>query len=324
MRIVSLLPATTEWIFAFGAGEQLVGRSHACDRPPEVRSLPEVTCSNVENTSDSRAIDEEVEERLSAGLSLYELRTDLLAELAPDVVLTQDQCEACAVTRAEVADHLDRLVDRSVRLVNYAPSTLKDVFDGALRIARSIDRLGRGMHRLARGERRLARLVGRLDRGREGSDPTDRPTVCCVEWIAPLMVAGHWMPDVVEQAGGRPLLVEKAGEPSRRVSWEELREADPDVLALMPCGFDLDRVRANLSYLRERPGWSDLRAVRDGRVVAFDGSRFFNRPGPSLYRSIELLARVLHPGRVADCTEPAAPEEAARISNIRAPHSPRS
>lgn len=318
MRIVSLLPATTEWIFAFGAGDQLVGRSHACDRPPEVRSVPEVTWSNVENTADSRAIDEEVGERLSAGLSLYELRTDLLAELAPDVVLAQDQCEACAVSRAEVADHLDRLAERSVRLVNYAPSTLKDVFDEALRVARSIGRLEEGMHRLARGERRLARLAERLGRMRADADPTGRPTVCCVEWMDPLMVAGQWMPDVVEQAGGRPLLVEEAGEPSRRVSWGEIREADPDVLALMPCGFDLDRVRANLSYLRERPGWSDLRAVRDERVVAFDGSRFFNRPGPSLYRAVELLARVLHPGRVAGGTEPASPEESARIPNVRA------
>lgn len=315
MRIVSLLPAATEWVCAFGVRSELVGRSHACDRPESVEEVPALTRSKISDHGDSRAIDREVGERLEDGLSLYEVYTDRLEELAPDVVITQDQCEVCAVAREEVAGYLDELVGGEVELVNFAPSTLKQAFDGALRVGRAIGRLDAAMERLARGERRLARLRDELGVRRDGAMAgADRPTVCCVEWIDPPMVAGHWVPDLVAQAGGKPVLVEEAGLRSRRVEWEEIRAADPDVLALVPCGFSVEEARADLSYLRDRPGWDRLRAVREGRVVLFDGRRYFNRPGPGLYRSAELLAASLHPDRVSGAIRAPGADEAVRVT----------
>ena len=175
-------------------------------------------------------------------------------------------------------------------MVSIEPMTLKGVFDAGLRIGRAVGRLEAAMRFVAEGELRLERLRRRLravtDRG--------RPSVVFVEWLEGLMTAGHWMPDVVEQAGGRPLLSEK-GARSRYVDWADVLEADPDVLAVAPCGFRLETTRRDLHYLTGRPGWAGLRAVRDGRVVLFDGDAYFNRPGPRLYRAIELLAAALYP-----------------------------
>lgn len=299
-RIVSLLPAATEWLFAMGAGDRLVGRSHACDRPEEARDLPAVTASRIseEEPPDSRAIDRAVRNHLAEGLSVYDVDVEQIRSLRPDLIVTQDQCEACAVPRSELRDRLAEFPDGGAELFNYAPSTLKDVFDRALALGRRAGRLRAAMDRIGRGERRLADLRRRIGLRKDGSLASgSRPKVACVEWFDPLMIAGHWMPDVVEQAGGRPLIVEEAGERSIEVDWTRFRESDPDVLLLMPCGFDREAARANLSYCRDRDGWEELRAVRRGRVLLADGDRYFNRPGPSLYRAIEGLAEALHPHR---------------------------
>ena len=299
-RIVSLLPAATEWLFAIGAGDRLVGRSHACDQPEEARDLPAVTASRIAEgcTPDSQAIDRAVRDRLTEGLSVFEVDVEQLRSLRPDLIVTQDQCGACAIPRSELRDRLDGLPGGGAELVNFAPSTLKEVFDGVLRLGRRLDRLEEAMDRIGRGERRLADLRRRIGLRKDGSlEGRSRPRVACIEWFEPLMIGGHWMPDVVEQAGGRPVIVEQAGERSIEVDWTRVREADPDVLLLMPCGFDLEAARANLSYCRDREGWQDLRAVRRGRVLLADGDRYFNRPGPSLYRAIAVLAEALHPQR---------------------------
>jgi iron complex transport system substrate-binding protein len=178
------------------------------------------------------------------------------------------------------------------------PTTLKEVFDEALRLGRHLDRLDAAMEVLAKGEARLKALRDRIGVDRR-TDPASLPSVACVEWLEPLMVAGHWMPDVVEMAGGRAVMAE-AGTPTRRVEWAALREADPDVIVCMPCGFTIEETRRDLHYLTERDGWGALSAVRAGRVALLDGNAYYNRPGRRLYRAIAILATVLYPDLTLD------------------------
>lgn len=293
MRIVSLLPATTEWVCAFGAAEDLVGRSHECDHPASVQDIPVVTEPTYEDGGDSAAIDDAVQDQLQAGLSLYAVDLNQLRALQPDVILTQDQCDVCAVSMPQLEAALSDWTGRQPEIVSTQPETLKEVLDAALRIGRVIGRTEAAMETIAELERRLYALRNRLGLSRD-TDPETLPTVACIEWMKPLMTAGHWAPDLVEMAGGRAVGAED-GAPSATVDWADLRAADPDVLAVMPCGFSLEETRRDLHYLTEREGWDQLRAVRNERVFLFDGNAYFNRPGPRLYRSIELVAAALHP-----------------------------
>ncbi len=296
MRIVSLLPAATEWICAFGGREDLVGRSHECDTPPAVSDRPAVTTATFESGGDSAAIDDRVQEQLQQGLSLYEVDLDRLRALEPDLIVTQAQCEVCAVSLPQLEEALADWSGAQPEVLSMEPLTLKEVLNTVLRLGRKMGRAEAAMQVVAENERTLKVLRNRLGIDRR-TDPETLPSVACIEWMEPLMTAGHWMPDVADMAGGRAVVAEK-GEPSPTVDWEAIRAADPDVIALMPCGFAMDETIRDLHYLTERPGWADLRAVRNGRVHLFDGNAYFNRPGPRLYRSIELLAAALHPERV--------------------------
>jgi len=293
MRIVSLLPAATEWVSVFGGAENLVGRSHECDYPESVQDVPVVTAPTYESDGDSAAIDDAVQGQLQEGLSLYEVDLDRLRALEPDLIVTQDQCEVCAVSLPELETQLGDWTGGTPEVVSMRPETLKEVLDEALRLARAMEALDAGMEVLANletGLRVLREEIG-VDRS---PNPPSLPSVACVEWLEPLMVAGHWMPDVVEMAGGRPVLG-TAGEPTQPVEWADLREVDPDVLAVIPCGFTLEETRRDLHYLTDRSGWDKMSAVQNERVALLDGNAYFNRPGPRLYRAIEVLASVLHP-----------------------------
>lgn len=296
MRIVSLLPAATEWIAAFGAEGDLVGRSHECDTPASVQDVPVVTQPTYESDGDSAAIDDAVQAQLQQGLSLYEVDLERLRDLAPDLILTQAQCAVCAVSLPQLEDALAGWSGRQPEILSMEPMTLKEVLDVALRIGRTIGRTERAMQVIAAKERALQQLRQRMGLSRR-TDPETLPTIACIEWMEPLMTAGHWMPDVAAMAGGRAVLADQ-GTPSSVVTWNAVRAADPDVIAVLPCGFTLEETARDLHYLTERDGWADLRAVQNDRVVLLDGNAYFNRPGPRLYRSIELLATVLHPDRV--------------------------
>ena len=293
MRIVSLLPAATEWICEFGGGAELVGRSHECDYPPEVQEFPVVTEATYDAEGDSAAIDNAVQSHLQDGLSLYQVDLERVQSLEPDLIVTQDQCEVCAVRRSDLEARLADWAGPDVDLVSMPPQTLKEVLDEALRLGRRLDRLNEAMQTIGNLETGLQALRNQMGVDRD-TNPQALPSVACIEWVEPLMVAGHWMPDVVEMAGGRAVLG-TAGEPTRRVDWEALRAADPDVLAIMPCGFSIDETERDLHYLTERDGWDELSAVQAGRVALLDGNAYFNRPGPRLYRAIEVLASVVHP-----------------------------
>lgn len=313
MRIVSLLPAATEWICEFGGTGDLVGRSHECDYPPEIPDRPVVTAPTYDAEGDSAAIDDAVQSTVQEGLSLYDVDLDRLRALNPDLIVTQDQCEVCAVSKTELEARLADWTGAEPSVFSMQPQTLKEVLDEALRLGRVMDRLDTAMQILANFETGLRGLRDEIGVDRT-TNPQSLPSVACVEWMEPLMVAGHWMPDVVEMAGGHAKLG-TAGEPTQRIGWETLREADPDVIVCMPCGFTIEETRRDLSYLTERDGWASLTAVQNGRVALLDGNAYYNRPGARLYRAIEVLASVLYPDlsidpRPADWERQRLPQDA--------------
>ena len=299
MRIVSLLPAATEWVCALGAEKHLVGRSHACDYPPSVASLPVLTQSAVTGGGTGE-INRQVSETLQKGLSIYDVDLERLRSIDPDLVITQAQCEVCAVSLSRLEQLLQDWSGQRPELLSMEPMTLKQVLDTGLRIGRRLGRMEEAMRLLGASEKELKVLQARL-----GLDRPDRalPRVACVEWLDPLMTAGHWMSDVVEMAGGRAVLSQK-GNPSERVTWEELQKEDPNVIAVMPCGLSVPEIVQELPHLLEQEAWFDLQAVRQERVYLMDGSAYFNRPGPRIYRSIELMAAALNPDEGGRYAEP--------------------
>ncbi|MEF8938209.1 MAG: cobalamin-binding protein [Salinivenus sp.] len=315
MRIVSLLPAATEWVCALGAADQLVGRSHECDSPPEIQDRPVVTAPTFDAADDSAAIDDAVQAQVQEGLSLYEVDLDRLRALDPDLVVTQDQCDVCAVNRSQLENRLADWTGGAPSVFSMQPQTLKEVFDEALRLGRRLDRLDAAMEVLAEGEARLKALRDRIGVDRR-TDPASLPSVACIEWLQPLMVAGHWMPDVVEMAGGQPVLSE-SGTPTKRVEWAALRDADPDVIVCMPCGFTVEETRRDLHYLTNREGWEGLSAVQNDRVALLDGNAYYNRPGRRLYRAIAILGTVLYPDLTLD--PPPAAWERQDLDRLRVP-----
>jgi iron complex transport system substrate-binding protein len=287
-RIASLLPSTTEIACALGFQAELVGRSHECDFPPGVERLPVLTQPKLDPAAPSRAIDERVRALVREGLSVYRVDAERLRELAPDLILTQDQCEVCAASLSDVEAALAAWTGGRPRVVSLRPRTLGDVWGDVERVA---DALGAG----ERGRSLARELAGRVaGLGERAGRLRERPSVACIEWIDPPMAAGHWMPELVTLAGGRALLA-RAGEPSAWITLEQLAAADPDAIVVLPCGFDLPRTRRELPALAARPAWRGLRAVGEGRAFLADGHHTMNRPGPRLVESLEVLAEILHP-----------------------------
>ncbi|MCS0603585.1 cobalamin-binding protein [Streptomyces sp. LP11] len=300
MRIVSLLPAATDIVAELGLSGQLAGRTHECDWPPrDVAPVPVVTGADLDqNTLTSREISDAVGGSAHAGSSLYTLDTRALAELRPDMVLTQDLCDVCAVSYEKVSRTV-RLLDAGTRVLSLEPRTLGDVLDCLVTVGELL-----GVR--ARAEARRAALLGRLDRVRDAVAGRVRPRVVAIEWLDPLWPAGHWVPEQIATAGGEPLLA-APGEHTKPMTWEAVRAARPDVLLVLPCGFPPERTLRETELLTGLPGWPDLPAVRSGRVWVLDGPSYFNRPGPRVVRGAEVLAHVLHGVRAG---EPVTPAEA--------------
>ncbi|MFN3595723.1 MAG: ABC transporter substrate-binding protein [Rubricoccaceae bacterium] len=300
MRIVSLLPAATDWLCAFGAGAEIVGRSHACDAPAAAGARVLTAAPGMPPAADGppEAIDKAVRRALAAGLSPFRVDAAALAALRPDLVVTQSLCGVCAPDRATLETALGAALagagSAPATLVDFAPSTLKQALDAALALGRAAGRLPEAMRVVAEGEARLRALAARLRLDRRAGTVAGRPfpTLVCVEWVAPPMTAGHWTPDLALLAGGRALLA-APGARSAYVTWDEIAAADPDVLVVAACGRPLE---ASARDLAARAGaWSGLRAARAGRAFVADGDRLFNRPGPSLVEAAEVLAAALHP-----------------------------
>ncbi len=287
MRIVSLLPAATDIVAELGLAGDLVGRTHECDWPPEaVSSVPVVTSAGLDpGRMSSREISDAVGGASHQGSSLYTLDVELLAGLAPDVILTQDLCDVCAVSYAGVSRAV-RVLDGGPRVISLEPRTLPDVLACVERVGEELG-VRDEARRVTSGLRARLDAVGALVAGRT------RPRVAAIEWLDPLWPAGHWVPEQIRWAGGEPLLA-SPGEHTGAMAWETLRESGPGVVALMPCGLTPERTEAERELLTRLDGWADLPAVRDGEVWVLDGPAYFNRPGPRVVRGVEVLAHVLH------------------------------
>jgi len=285
-RVVSLLPSATEIAVALGLREQLVGRSHECDFPRSVTSLPVCTSTKLTKGLSSVEIERRVQEIVRQGLSVYEVDSALLRRLDPDVILTQSQCAVCAVTPRDLDEALAAWVGREPLMLSLAPDTLEDVWGDFRRVGEAVDRA-------AAAEAVLDEFEGRLDRLRRSSaGSVHRPSIAAIEWIDPLMAAGNWVPELVEIAGGRPLFA-APGQHSPWLEPEALFQAEPDIIVLMPCGFRIEQSLAEIETLASQPRWCALKAVQKDRVFVADGHHFFNRPGPRLVESAEILADIV-------------------------------
>lgn len=299
MRIVSLLASATEMIAALGCFDQLVGRSHECDYPPEVLQLPLVSTVQIEVETSSKEIDaqikqlaqtkQDVQQNALKALSIYAINTELLQLLQPDVIFTQTQCEVCAVSERDVMHALEHVTGLQPRIVSLAPYRLSDVWADMLRV-------GIALARREQAEKLISGYQQRLETLRQHttmlSNGKSRPRVAVLEWLDPLMAAGNWTPELVAYAGGESIFGE-IGLHSPWLSWQELHAANPDVILLSPCGFSLARTQMDIPLLQQHPLWQNLQAVQKQRVYAIDGNYYLNRSGPRLVESAELLAYTL-------------------------------
>jgi iron complex transport system substrate-binding protein len=291
VRVISLLPSATEIICALGARAELVGVSHECDWPPDVRGLPVLTRSRIAAEGSSRAIDTAVRSALQNALSIYAVDDEKLAALAPDVIVTQDLCEVCAVSIDDLKSAVARLAGREeVRIVSLRATRLADVLADVERVAVAIDRKSEGEALHAELRARVRAIAERSARA------ASKPRVISLEWIDPLMLGGTWMPELIELAGGIAVGA-KAGEPAPTVSPAELAELRPEVVVVKPCGFTIERTLAEREII-ERSVTAML--PTGARVYVTDGNAFFNRPGPRLVESLEIMAACVHPEAFAD------------------------
>jgi iron complex transport system substrate-binding protein len=289
-RVVSLIASATEIVWALGRGGDLVGRSHECDFPPDVARLPALTAPKFKVEGTSAEIDARVRAIVREGLSVYRVDSEALRTLDPDVILTQDHCEVCAVSLADVEAATCTWTGRPVEIVSLKPDSLADAYADMRRVANALRVPAEGDALVRHMRERIAAVTARIA-GRP------RPRVAFIEWVEPLMAGGNWMPELIEAAGSANLFG-TAGQRSDWMQWEDLAAADPDVIVVAPCGYDLARCLEELPLLEAKPGWSDLAAVRTGRVYFADGNAYFNRPGPRLADSTEILAGMLHPDLV--------------------------
>jgi iron complex transport system substrate-binding protein len=314
-RVVTLLASGTEVVCALDCGDRLVARSHECDHPAWVRRLPAVTRARVDGERPSREIDRDVRSILSQALSVYEVDHERLAALEPDLLVTQVQCEVCAVSLRDVEEALRTGLRSRPAVVSMQPDDLASLWNDMRAIASALGVPERGVQLVTRLRSRMRGIAERA-KGRTV------PRVACIEWIEPLMAAGHWTPELIALAGAEDVLGE-AGRHAGRLPFERLAAADPDAIWVTPCGFDLARTRAELPALASRPGWSELRAVREGRVFLGDGNALFNRPGPRVVEALECLAEALHPEAFRFGHEGRGWER-WRDSTVRSPASPAS
>jgi len=283
-RVVTMLPSATEIVHALGLTSSLLGRSHECDFPAGVEALPEVTYAHIDATAPSADIDRSVKERVASGASIYGIHEDLLSKLNPDVVITQTQCEVCAVSLSDVKAYFCQVNKTDTQLVVLEPNHLEDVWKDILKVADALGVTSRGEEVVADLRRQMASIASR-------TRPLRSPRIALVEWIDPLMAGGNWMPELVRLAGGHGLFG-KSGEHSPWITWEQLHAEQPELVIVAPCGFDLERTEKEMAGFK---GLQQLEAFQRGKVFITDGNAFFNRPGPRLLESLEILCEIIHP-----------------------------
>jgi iron complex transport system substrate-binding protein len=275
-RIVSLISSATEMVVALGAQDLLVGRSHECDYPPSVRNLPACTKPLIDVDADSRTIDRQVKNSARNALSIYEVFDDVLERLQPTHILTQVQCDVCAVSLRDVEQSIASRLASAPQIVPLNPASLKDIWTDFRSVGEAVG---------VSAEPLIASLQERMN----AFARPDGPRVACIEWIEPLMAAGNWTPELIAVAGGIDIFG-KPGIHSPWIGWEDLVAQNPDVIIIAPCGFDIPRTRAELHWLTDRTDFAKL----TGRIYVADGNQFFNRPGPRIVETTRIIAEILH------------------------------
>ena len=287
LRLLPLISSATEIVHALGLGQFQVGRSHECDYPASVAALPVCTRPAIAVSGSSADIDGRVKERIGSALSVYEVDSALVKSLRPTHIITQTQCTVCAVSLEDVERAIQKEISIKARVVSLEPYALADVW-------RDIERVASACGCTEAGGALVRRLQERMRAIEEHARNAAKEKVAALEWLEPLMAGGNWVPELIEMAGGKNLFG-VAGQHSPWMSWEQLVVADPDVIIALPCGFDLERTRAEMYWLSDRPAWSKLKAVQKGRVFVCDGNQFMNRPGPRLVESLQIFTEILHP-----------------------------
>jgi iron complex transport system substrate-binding protein len=280
-RIISLIASATEIVNALGEFDHLVGRSHECDFPAEVLKLPVCTEPRIEVNGSSAEIDRQVRDAIREAASVYRVFDDVLERLRPTHIITQAHCEVCAVSLRDVEKALSRRLVGNPKVVCLSPNSLADIWEDCRRVAASLDLEERGEALVARLQTAMCEISS------AALAFPERPRVACLEWLEPVMPVANWMPELIQMAGGVPGVLEH----------------DPDVIVAMPCGFDLERTGREMYWLAKRPEWPTLRAVRSGEVYITDGNQYFNRPGPRVVESLQILAEILHPALRLTYTE---------------------
>ena len=287
-RIVSLLPSCTEIICKLGYTKHLVGISHECDYPNSISGLPVLTKARLSTEGTSIDINQSVTDLLQRGLSVYDVDASLLKSLSPDIIVTQAQCEACAVSLDQVQDIVSNWTLNLTEIISLEPNTLNEVWLGFDIIAKTMDAPESSSILKSEINERFKLLKDKL----KGTE--QKPAVLCIEWIEPIMVAANWVPELVGLAGGRNVM-SVSGTDSNFCSWYEIKQTNPDIIIMMPCGFGIKRTLEDIDYLQNRKGWQQLKAVKENKVFVVDGNQYFNRPGPRLVDSAEILAEIIHP-----------------------------
>lgn len=291
-RIISLIASSTEIVHALGLGEYMVGRSHECDFPQSVKSLPVCTSPKFQVDGSSYEIDQRVKAILQESLSVYKVDANILEELKPTHIITQAQCEVCAVSLRDVEEALCQLVSSQPQVVSLEPNSLADFYKDIEKIGKALAAEGQARELIASCQKRIDDIETKANDALVKGMP--KVSIAVIEWIEPLMAAGNWMPELVEIAGGKNLFGE-AGKHSPWMTWEELIEKEPDVILVTPCGFDNERTLEEIHLIEQQPHYSALKAVRNKRVYVADGNQYFNRPGPRLIESLEIMAEILYP-----------------------------
>ena len=287
MKIASLLPSSTEIAFALGLGKDIVGVSHECDFPAEAKAKPVLTKSRINALKRSDEIDADVVEIVKNGLSVYDIDEKKLKELQPDIILTQDQCEVCAVSLKDVQEATNSFICNA-KIVSLKPAVLSDILDDILKIGKEADRE-------KEAKELVQELASRISRIRNAAKKLkEKPRVCCIEWIEPLIVAGNWVPEMVEIAGGTSVIGE-SGMHSKKLELKEVLRQNPDKIVISPCGFRVSQTLNDIELLESRPEWGNLKAVKNNEVYIVDGNSYFNRPSQRIVDTLEILASIIHP-----------------------------
>jgi len=287
LKIYSFIPSATEMVYALGLGDQLCGVTHECDYPPEAKTKPVAIRSLIDSSILSqREIDDKVVASMSHGHGIYSIDKSLLRACKPDVVITQELCDVCSVSLRDVLSTISDL-SASCDVVSLKPRGLKGVLEDILEV-------GEACNAQRAAEALVGSLEARIEAVKERAESLDRPRVFCVEWFDPVFASGHWVPEMVQIAGGEDA-IGLAGQDSRKIPWDQVLAYDPEVLILMPCGFEVDRAVEDLPLLAINEGWQSISAVRNGAVFATNSSAYYSRPGPRLVDGLELMGKMIHP-----------------------------